>query len=77
LQNVAEQQQQQSKAEGRQCLQEQQQQQQHMRATRSSGEQPLSWEQVTAAEARSRANLATAADKRKMLTTNRTLLPQD
>ena len=76
LQDVAEQQQQ-SGAEGRQCLQKQQQQQQHMHATRSSGEQSLSWEQVTAAEARSRADLTTAASKRKMWTTNRTLLPQD
>jgi len=54
LQNVAEQQQQ-SGAEGRQCLQKQQQQQQHMHATRSSGEQPLSFEEVSAAKARTRA----------------------
>lgn len=58
-QNVAEQQH--SDSEGRQCLQ----QQQHMHATRSSGEQPLSGEQVTAAEARSRTDLRTAAGKRK------------
>lgn len=73
-QNVAKQQH--SGSEGRQCLQ-QQQQRQHMHATRSSGEQPLSWEQVTAAEARSRTDLTTAAGKRKMFTTNRILLPRD
>ena len=57
--------------------QQQQKQQQHMHTTRSSSEQPLSSEQVTAAEASSRASLTIAAGKRKMTMANSTLLSRD
>ena len=56
---------------------QQQQQQQHKQATRSSGEQPLSFEQKAAAEGRSRADLTIAAGKRKQSMANKTLLSRD
>jgi hypothetical protein len=86
LQNVAEEQQQQqqngrelqlSSGERQQQQSGGEQQLQRMRTTRLNGEKPLSVEAVTAAEAKIQVNLMTAAGKRKMSVTNKTLTPQD